>query len=312
MRKIFVPLTIALIAVHGFAGFKPKLIKAKKAEQFEARAAAGNATYAADLLTEAKDQKEYFYKELTPSSVIAVRLAVFNSGRDEVLLPLDAVQLVGPDGQEVPLVPPETVAHAVLGGMVVSAKQSSKGPVSASPGVAAGDPRTNPRDPRYDPTADPRDPRYDPRTNPRDPRYDPRMDPNDPRYDPTGPRVGRDPRYDPNDPRSRDPRYDPNDPRNDPTSPYPRTRGYGGYGGPSIILNPGGGRGGGGDLSQFERTLVEKDFSDKAHAPEPILPSLTRDRFLFFSLASAPASHKGFTLRIPPGKGIPAEVLLKF
>jgi hypothetical protein len=305
MRKTLVPLAIALVAVHGFAGFKPKLIKAKKAEQFETRAAGGNATYAADLLTEAKDQKDYFYKELTPSSVIAVRLAVFNAGKEEVLLPLDALQLIGPDGNEVPLVPPETVAQAVTSGMVVSAKAREKGPISATPG-AAGDPRMDPRDPRYDPRMDPNDPRYDP-TGPRVGR-DPRYDPNDPR--------SRDPRYDPNDPRSRDPRYDPNDPRNrdpryDPTSPYPRTRGYGGYPGPGIILNPGGGHGGG-DLSQFERTLVEKDFQDKAHAPEPILPSLTRDRFLFFSMGSAPASHKGFTLRIPPGKGIPAEVLLKF
>jgi len=286
VRKTLALLAVLALATTAFAGFKPKLIKAKKAEQFETRAATAGATYAADLLLEAKDQKEYFYKDLTPSSVIALRLAVFNAGKGEILLPLDQLQLTGPDGQDIPLVPPETVAQAVVQGMVVSAKGRGKTPASVTPGARAGDPRTDPRDPRYDPT----------------------LDPNDPRYDPTGPRVGRDPRYDPSDPRSRDPRYDPNYP-----SGYPRTGGYGGYGVPGIILNPGGGgRGAGGDLTQFERTLVEKDFQDKAHAPEPILPSLTRDRFLFFSLQSAPSSHRGFTLRIPPSKGIPQEVVLKF
>ena len=281
-----------IVAMTGVAsaGFKVKLIKPKKPEQFQTRASAKTVTYAADLLLDGKDQKDYFYKELTGSRLIAVRLAVFNGGRDDVLLPLDQLQLLGPDGKELALVAPDAVAQAVLQGMVVSTSNPNRrGPVSVSP-----------RDPRYDPT----DPRYDPNDpRARDPRYDPN-DPRarDPRYDPTDPR-NRDPRYDPSDPRNRDPRYDPN---------YPGGRGMGGYGGPSIILNPGGGGGGGGDLSQFEKSLVEKDFRDKAHAPEPILGSLNRDRFLYFSLPAEVPTGRGYTLRIPPGKGIPEEVVLKF
>ena len=76
MRKTLALLAVLALATTAFAGFKPKLIKAKKAEQFETRATTAGATYAADLLLEAKDQKEYFYKDLTPSSVIALRLAV--------------------------------------------------------------------------------------------------------------------------------------------------------------------------------------------------------------------------------------------
>jgi hypothetical protein len=76
-------------------------------------------------------------------------------------------------------------------------------------------------------------------------------------------------------------------------------------------MSPGGGKGGG-DLSQYETQLVEKDFSDKAHTAEPILPSLTRDKFLFFLLEKPPAALKGFTLDIPAGKGMPQEIVLKF
>jgi hypothetical protein len=114
-----------------------------------------------------------------------------------------------------------------------------------------------------------------------------------------------DPRgYPPNDPR-----YDPSDPRSRPTG---RDRYPGGWGQPGVdvILRPGGA--GTGDLSQYEKQLVEKDFSDKAHTNEPVLSSMTRDRFLYFSLKDRPANPKGFTLRLPRSKGIPEEVVLKF
>jgi hypothetical protein len=122
----------------------------------------------------------------------------------------------------------------------------------------------------------------DPRQDPRDPRYDPTLDPNDPRYNP-------------NDPRS--------DPRNDP------------YNRPSVgvILNPGGGTTDTlGDLSQYEKVLVEKDFSDKAHHSDPVLPSFTRDKFLYYSVKEIPMTTRGYTLRIPPGNGRPEEVVLRF
>ncbi len=281
MRKRAVILAVLFFSVSAFAGFKVKLVKAKKAEQFQARTTVGSVTYAADLLLDGKDQKDFFYKELTPSDIVAVRLAVFNAGKEEVQLPGD-LKLLGADGGEVPLIGPDTVARAVLEGMVVSAEAKKEGPVAVQPGIGTRDPRTDPNDPRYDPTV-----ASDPRLDPRYPS-DPRLPRNDPRY--------------PSDPRN-DPRYDPSDPRN---------RGYGrrGWGGPSIVLNPGGG--GGGDLSQFEKQLVEKDFNDKAHTTDPIPSSMNRDRFLFFSLKDRPATVTGFTLRLPKGKGIPEDVVLKF
>ena len=122
----------------------------------------------------------------------------------------------------------------------------------------------------------------DPRRDPRDPRYDPTADPNDPRYNP-------------NDPR--------NDPRND---PYNRPN-------VGVVLNPGGGTTDTvGDVSQYEKVLVEKDFSDKAHHSDPVLPSFTRDKFLYYSVKEIPMSTRGYVLRIPPGKGRTDEVVLRF
>jgi hypothetical protein len=314
MRKLASGLVILALTGVGFAGFKVKLIKPKKAEQFQTRSTESGVTFAADLLLDGREQQNYFYKELTPSRLIAVRLAVFNSGPGDLTLPVDAVELIVPGGRVLAVVAPEMAAQAVLQGMVVgAAPKDSKGPVAVPPNARAGDPRM-----------DPRDPRLDPRVDPRDPRYDPTLDPNDPRYDPSDPRMRRDPRYDPSDPRSRDPRYDPSDPRTrdpryDPGYPggspggYPGQRRIGGYGGgyPGIILSPGGG-GGVGDLSQFERTLVEKDFRDKAHAAEPLSRSLTRDRFLYFPAPEAGGRLHDYSLRIPAGPGIPHEVVLKF
>lgn len=127
---------------------------------------------------------------------------------------------------------------------------------------------------------------YDPRQDPRDPRYDPTLDPNDPRYNP-------------NDPR--------NDPRNDPNGgPWNRPNA-------GVVLNPGGGTTDTvGDVSQYEKVLVEKDFSDKAHHSDPVLPSFTRDKFLYYSVKEIPMSTRGYTLRIPPGNGRPEEVVLSF
>jgi hypothetical protein len=264
MRRAVVFLASFCLAVSAFAGFKVKLIKPKAAEQFQTHLKVGEVTYAADLLIEGKDQKSYFYKELTPAHVIAVRLAVFNQGRSEVVLPLDRLQLLDPSGREVPLVGPDAVAQAVLRGLVVTAEVRDKAPVQVAPTL----------EPRLDPN--------DPRNNPNDPRYDPRAA--DPRYNPNDPRYGRYP--------------------NGTYGPYLRP-------GVDVVLNPGGG-GGSGDLSRFEKSLVEKDFNDKAHTMEPVLPHLGRDKFLYFSFTEKPASVKGFTLRLPQAKGMLQEVVLQF
>jgi hypothetical protein len=287
MKRVPVICSILCLAVTAFAGFKVKLIRPKKPEQFQTRMVTGSVTFAADLVIEGGDQRDYFYRDLISSKIIAVRLAVFNGGNQALMLPLDTLQLITPDGNELQLIAPEIVAEAVLQGKAVSATPQSK-PVQVSPKV--GNPRIDRTDPRYDPRMDPTDPRYDPRMDPSDPRYDPRMDPNDRRY----------------------PRNDPNyDPRNDPQS---RRSGYPnstwGRPGVDVVLNPGGGTTGA--ISEYEKALVQKDFSDKAHTPEPLEPFLNRDRFLYFVVPGTPASGKGYTLRLPAAKGMPQEILLKF
>ncbi|NWG13385.1 MAG: hypothetical protein HXY20_07625 [Acidobacteria bacterium] len=264
MRRLAILLCMVFLSTVCLAGFKAKTIKPKKPDQFQARVTAADVTYAADFLAREKDQKDFFYKDLISSNIVAVRLAVINRGAQEVDLQVDTIRLLAPDGAEVPAVGADIVAQAVLKGLVVSAETRRR-----EPPVSVG---TSTRDPRYDPT---------------DPRYDPSMDPNDPRYDP-------------NDPRNRDRRYG-----NDP---------YGGpWGRPSVdvVLNPGGG-GSGGDLSRYESQLVEKDFGDKLHMSEPVLPGFTRDRFLYFSVKEKPAATQGYTLRLPPAKGRPQEVILRF
>ena len=165
-------------------------------------------------------------------------------------------------------------AQAVLQGTDVTAEAKKKdSPVQIGPNVRAGDPRADRTDPRYDPRLDPSDPSYDP------------MDPRNRRY---------------NDPRYNDPNYDPR---------------YGGYGRPGIIVSPrigGGGGGGSAGVSQFEKQLIEKDFSDKAHSTDPIDGMMIRDRFLYFLMSDRPVTNKGFALRLPKSKGIPEEVILKF
>jgi len=275
MKRLFILFVFSCLAAPGFSGFKAKIIKPKKPEQYQTSTTIGGVTFSADLLLDGKAQKDFFYKELTSSDIIAVRLAVFNNSRSGVILPLDGIQLTGPGGDDLPLVAPDQVAQAVLQGMVVKSAEKRKSmPISVAPNTRTSDPRTDKTDPRYDP----------------------RLDPNDPTYDPTDPRNRGS-----NDPRYGDPRY--NDPR------YGR-----GYPMPGVVLSPGGGGGGGGDtdLSQYERQLAEKDFSDKAHPSDPIDGSMVRDRFLYFSMKDRPASEKGFTLRLPKSKGIPQEILLKF
>ncbi len=246
MKRLLTFLLSCGLVCSATAGFKVKLIKPKKQDQFQTRVAVEEVTFAADLLIEVKDQKEFFHKELAPSRVIAVRLAVFNKGTTEVVVPIDQLQLTDPEGREVTPVAPEAVAQAVLQGMIISSEPRETDPVSVTPTMR-----------------------------------DPRMDPTDPRYDP---RYGR---------------YPPGT-----TGPWMRP-------GVDIILNPGGG-GGDGNLSQIEQALVEKDFADKAHSMDPIIPSATRDKFLYFAVAEMPDGIGGFVLRLPPAKGIPREIVIEF
>jgi len=265
MRRLALMAAMFCIPAFCFAGFKAKNVKPKKPEQFQARVALAEVTYAADLLIQEKEQKEFFYKDLTLFDMFAVRLAVFNKGSNEVAMPVEDFRLFAPDGTEIPAVGPDVVAQRVLEVLAVASDiQKKNSPVTVGPSTSTNDPRRDPRDPRYDPTLDPNDPRY----NPNDPR---------------------------------------NDPRNDP------------YGGPwnrpnvGVVLNPGGGTTDTiGDASQYEKALVEKDFSDKAHHSDPVLPSFTRDKFLYYSVKETPRSTRGYTLRLPPGTGRPEEVVLRF
>jgi hypothetical protein len=280
MKRAVLIIGILFLASAVFAGFKVKNLKPKKPEQFQGRATVAGVTYAADLLLDGKDQKDYFYKELTPVNIIAVRLAIFNNGNEEVILPLDGLELLAPDGKKIPLVSAESAVQAVLSN--APAVPQSRGEPRQ---VAVGTGGT--RDPRRDPT---------------DPQYDPRLDPNSPRYDPNDPRnTGQ---YPPgqNPPATYPPGTTPG---TYPASTYPSGRTYGR---PGIVINTGGGE----DLSKFERALAEKDFRDKAHTAEPVPASMSRDRFLYFSIVTPPAASKGYVLRVPVSKGIPQEIAIKF
>jgi len=265
MKRLALLAALICISTFCFAGFKAKNVKPKKPEQFQTRATVAEVTYAADMLLQAKDQKDLFYKDLTLFDMFAVRLAVFNKGNSEVAMPVEDFHLVAPDGTEVTAVGPDYVAERVLEVLAAASDVQKKlPPIAVGPAQRTNDPRRDPRDPRYDPTLDPNDPRFDP-----------------------------------NDPR--------NDPHNDPYGgTWNRTN-------PGVILNPGSGTTGTvGDVSQYEKTLVEKDFADKAHNSDPVLPSFTRDKFLYFSVKEIPASTRGYTLRLPPGNGRPEEVVLRF
>ena len=267
MKKTVLILMSLCFAVASFGGFKAKRIKAKKPDQFQARITVSGVTYAADILLEGEEQKKYFYRELTPSDLIAVRLAVFNDSKEEVVLPVDSLRLLSPEGAEYPYVRPETAAQSVLGEEeAAEVEEASRIP---QVGIGTGGP--------VDPRTDPNDPGYDPRTDPADPRYDPRLDPQGPGT------VGR----------------------------YPGTFPSGGaLGRPGVILNPGGS--GGFDQKKNERKLAAVDFRDKAHTSDPIVGSLLRDRFLYFSMPDRPSSREGIVLVLPPSRGILQKVVLKF
>jgi hypothetical protein len=78
--------------------------------------------------------------------------------------------------------------------------------------------------------------------------------------------------------------------------------------GAGIVLNPPDE----GNRGEISGTMIEKDFVDKAYSADPILPSMMRDRFLYFSIHERPASIKGFELRFPESGSLPHGLKLKF
>jgi hypothetical protein len=169
VKRLIAWLGMLLIALSAAGGFKAKTVKPKKPEKFQARAVSSGVTFAADLLLDGKDQAEFFFRELSASNVIAVRLAIFNGSNSEIVMPLDDIQLVGPDGKEIIPVEPEVVAHSVLQGFPVSSA-TEQAPVQVSSATRARASRTDPSSPGYDPRLDPTTPNYDP-TDPRNTGY---------------------------------------------------------------------------------------------------------------------------------------------
>ncbi len=162
MKRLIAWLAMFLIAVNAAGGFKAKTVRPKKAEKFQVHAVSSGITFAADLLLNGKDQTDFFFKELNPYNLIALRLAVFNGSGNEIIIPLDCIQLVGPDGKEILPVEPRMVARALLQGLPVSSateqppvQVTSPGPVPRDPSAPGYDPRLDPANPNYDPT-DPR------------------------------------------------------------------------------------------------------------------------------------------------------------
>jgi hypothetical protein len=169
MKRLIPWLGMLLIALNAAGGFKAKTVRPKKPERFQARAVSSGITFAADLLLDGKDQREFFFKELSSANVIAVRLAIFNGSNSEIVMPLDDIQLVGPDGKEIIPVEPEAVAHAVLHGFPVSSA-TEQAPVQVGSTTRTRSSRTDRSDPGYDPRLDPTTPNYDP-TDPRNTGY---------------------------------------------------------------------------------------------------------------------------------------------
>ncbi|MEJ2112074.1 MAG: hypothetical protein P8Z37_19630, partial [Acidobacteriota bacterium] len=253
MRKAALLFIIMCFALTAFGGFKAKKVKAKKPGQFQCMVTVSGVTYAADLLLAGKEQKKYFNDALTPSNIIAVRLAVFNDSKEEVvlplMLPLNDLRLMNAKGFEFVRIDPETVAQAVLGEEPILVEEDSRIPQI---GIGTGPPP-----------------------------FDPYCDPNDPRYEPNNPRCNpNDPRYDPNDPRYRD------------QVPPGSTIGR-----PGIVLNPGGIFDS--DSVLNERKLIAVDFRNKAHTTDPVIRTLSRDRFLYFTIPEKPATKEGIILILP-------------
>jgi hypothetical protein len=243
-----------------FAGFKSKIIKSKPSEKFQISFTASGVTFAADLLLSDKEQKEYFSEALNQNNLIPVRLAVFNNSKDEVLIPLDGIQLICPGGKALKPLTLDAVVKHISRDSEASSKDGAP-PVQVSTGPKI---------------------KKDSRTDRTSPNYDPRLDPTDPRYDPNDPRnTGRNRTYD-------DGRMTP---------------------GVDVVLNP---SRGGGNTDEITRRLIEKDLVDKAFIAEPIAPSFTRDRFLYFSIKDHPTGINGFELHLPQGNGVSQDVILIF
>jgi len=244
VKKAALVLLVLCCACTAFGGFNEKRIKEKKPGKFQAHVTVSGVTYAADLVADGKDQKKYFYDALTPSNIIAVRLAVFNQGKEEVVLPLDDLRLLSTDGVEFVRVDPESVAQAVLGeDNPVYVEEGDEG---TQIGVYSG----GPYDPRYPDSYPPGS--YPPGT-----------------YPPSG-RTGQ----------------------------------------PDIVLSPGGL---GKDAKiRNERKMAAVDFHNKAHTSDPIVRTLSRDRFLYFSIPDSTVVPKETMLILPVSKGIPQEVVLRF
>ena len=160
MRRMIFFIGMLCLAAVALAGFKSKVIKSKKPEQFHARTTVSGITFAADLLLNGKDQRDFFYKELIPCNVVALRLAIFNNSPGEVVMPLNGIQLTGPDGKELSLTDPKMVAQAALQGFVVSS--GSEQPPVRIDQTSVGNSRNDKTAPDYDPRLDPTDPSYDP------------------------------------------------------------------------------------------------------------------------------------------------------
>jgi hypothetical protein len=169
MKRPLAWLGMFLVALNAAGGFKAKTVRPKKPEKFQVRAVSSGITFAADLLLDGKDQKEFFFKELSPSNVFAVRLAIFNASNGEVVMPLDDIQLIDPDGKEIIPVESEIVAQAVLQGFPVSSAMEQP-PVLVSSTNRGRVSRTDQSNPGHDPRLDPTNPNYDP-TDPRNTGY---------------------------------------------------------------------------------------------------------------------------------------------
>jgi hypothetical protein len=168
MKKTICFIAILCLTVTADAGFKPKLIKSKKPEQFQARAVVSGVGFAADLLLEGKEQKKFFCEELSPHDVIAVRLAVFNNSAGAVVLPLEDIRLTDPEGREVPRIGAAAVAEAVNGGIEKNTDVDQPTIQTASNPARRSGP-VNTSDPTYDPSRNPADPNYDPTCEPNSP-----------------------------------------------------------------------------------------------------------------------------------------------
>ncbi len=279
MRRILIFLWILSFAAVATAGFRAKKIRPKKPQQFQAYITVSGVTFASDLLLNGEEQKSFFSQELTPNSIVALRLAIINSSRNEIALPLEGIRLVDPEGKEVPAIKPEMVSQAVLQGYRADSEEDRR---RAQLAIMKGsrDARTDRSNPTYDPRRDPTDPNYDPRTDTANPNYSPQTDPTNPAYVPR-------------------------DASSTSNSQVKEIRTN------QININPEIFRGRSEDPAVRGR-MIEKDFIDKAYWGDPVLPSMKCDRFLYFVMGNRPPSVKGFELRLSPRGSSQQPLILKF